>query len=340
MTIRIEPYKAASKGAKALSRYSGILRATRKQVQRHGTFDTVLNWGNSERRFHDAEYINDPEAVAIASDKLQSCRRFREEHVNQPPYTTQRSIAEEWLNSGTGILARRLTRACGGRGITRYTGGKHSPRVPEGEADRPEFDGVISRPGEPAAGRRSKSQPNSINAEVVASASGLRQPVASGDGRSVASGDGRCSPRRRIVDAPLYTKYIKKADEYRIHVFDGRVIDVQQKRKRRSIPNEEIDYQIRNTAGGWVYCRDNVDCPTSCNDLAIRAVAALGLDFGAVDIGYNRHDKSPCVYEVNTAPGLEGTTLTKYREAIERRLPQIGRGTYAKRRQYGGGGAW
>ena len=117
-------------------------------------------------------------------------------------------------------------------------------------------------------------------------------------------------------NAPLYVKYIKKKFEYRVHVFNGVVIDVQQKRKRQEVPNEDVDYQVRNHANGWVYCRDNLHIPEDLYGNATSAVAALGLDFGAVDIIYNEHQNKSYVLEVNTAPGLEGTTLTKYVEAI------------------------
>jgi hypothetical protein len=81
--LRIEPYKPGSKGARALSKRTGILRATPKQVRRHGTFNTLLNWGSSERRFPNGEYINDPEAVAIASDKLLTARKLGAGHVRR-----------------------------------------------------------------------------------------------------------------------------------------------------------------------------------------------------------------------------------------------------------------
>ena len=77
-----------------------------------------------------------------------------------------------------------------------------------------------------------------------------------------------------------------------------------------------MDYQVRNHENGWVYCRDDLDVPASVFSDATSAVAALGLDFGAVDIIWNQNQARSYVLEVNTAPGLEGTTLTKYVEAI------------------------
>lgn len=117
-----------------------------------------------------------------------------------------------------------------------------------------------------------------------------------------------------IPDAPLYTKYFKKKFEYRVHVFDGKVIDYVVKKKREGV---EVNYQVRNHEGGWVFCREGVVLPQCVADAAIKAVAALGLSFGAVDVGYNETKGLPSVFEVNTAPGLEGTTVVKYAEAIK-----------------------
>lgn len=120
-----------------------------------------------------------------------------------------------------------------------------------------------------------------------------------------------CSTNADLVAAPLYVKYVKKAAEFRVHVAFGEVIDVQQKRR---ISNFQGEYssKIRSHQNGWVYCRENVpDCPTR-SDLAVRAVAGLALDFGAVDIIYNFKQNQYYVLEVNTAPGLEGETLFTY----------------------------
>ena len=114
---------------------------------------------------------------------------------------------------------------------------------------------------------------------------------------------------------PLYTKYTKKTYECRIHVFQGKVIDAQIKRKTRDY-NGETNTLIRNIHTGWVYCREDFTPTEECKTLAISAVAALQLDFGAVDIIYNQHHNQNYVLEVNTAPGLEGTTLINYVEAI------------------------
>jgi hypothetical protein len=113
---------------------------------------------------------------------------------------------------------------------------------------------------------------------------------------------------------PLYTKATKAKDEYRVHVMTGKVIDFVLKRKR--LGHEGGTRGIRNHSNGWVYARDGIVLPEAVKLNSIKAVQALGLDFGAVDIGV-REDKV-FVYEVNTAPGLTGTTLLRYVEAIKR----------------------
>lgn len=116
--------------------------------------------------------------------------------------------------------------------------------------------------------------------------------------------------REELVAAPLYVKYMKKRDEYRIHVGRNGIIAVQ----RKAIPHgtEPIDTRVRNHHNGYVFVRNNVEPPRQVVEQAQLAIAALGLDFGAVDIIWNNHYQLATVLEVNTAPGLEGQTITDY----------------------------
>jgi len=133
------------------------------------------------------------------------------------------------------------------------------------------------------------------------------------------SGDGAVYTEdvANLPDAPLYVEYKKKVREFRVHVFRERVIDVQEKKKRREVGNDEVDYKIRNKYTGWVYCRDIDAPPPSISDDSILAVSCCGLDFGAVDVIWNNHEQKSYILEINTAPGLEGQTLTNYVEAFK-----------------------
>lgn len=114
--------------------------------------------------------------------------------------------------------------------------------------------------------------------------------------------------------APLYTGYIKKKLEYRIHVAGGEVISLQQKRAREDMPREQCNYRVRSYNNGWVYCVNNVEPPPlEAYTAAAACVAACGLDFGAADVVIHARTRVPYVLEVNTAPGLcAHSTLAAY----------------------------
>lgn len=118
-----------------------------------------------------------------------------------------------------------------------------------------------------------------------------------------------------VTDCLLYTKNTKAKYEYRIHVMNGTSIDIQQKKKREGYEGGIAG--IRNFANGWVFARENINVPECVKQEGLKAVQALGLDFGAVDVGYVEREDKAYVYEVNTAPGLEGTTLERYVQAFK-----------------------
>lgn len=115
--------------------------------------------------------------------------------------------------------------------------------------------------------------------------------------------------------APLYVEYIKKLDEYRIHIVNGEIIDEQRKAKRTDFEGER-NTQIRNLANGYIFAREGFETPEDVKVQSKLAMAASGLDFGAVDVIWNRHLGQAFVLEINSAPGLMGTTLKNYAEAF------------------------
>lgn len=132
----------------------------------------------------------------------------------------------------------------------------------------------------------------------------------------------------RLQQAPLYTKFIPKTAEFRVHVFQGQVIDyIEKKKKLADQRPANFNKYISSINCGWVFQRTNILDLPEVRQLAIKAVAALGLDFGAVDIVYC--DGLPYVLEVNTAPGLSGETLQKYANAFRRFMgvPVVGNDT-------------
>lgn len=117
--------------------------------------------------------------------------------------------------------------------------------------------------------------------------------------------------KEQLVPANLYTKYVPKKEEFRVHVLNGEVIDVQQKRKRKGFENER-NTKIRNLSNGYVFCRDGIIEPPELRTLATKACASLGYTLGAVDIVHNIKKEQLVVLEVNANPGMQGTTLENY----------------------------
>lgn len=105
----------------------------------------------------------------------------------------------------------------------------------------------------------------------------------------------------------LFTRYFRKQLEVRVHATRDKILAVAEKRKRLGQPG---DYWVRSHSRGWIFAEARAEFGKE-RVLATEAIKALGLDFGAVDIGI-APDGNSVVFEVNTAPGLEGRTLNAY----------------------------
>lgn len=117
------------------------------------------------------------------------------------------------------------------------------------------------------------------------------------------------------------SEYFKACDEFRVHVVCGQVIFCQRKalrtdEQRPANPN----FTVRNHANGFIFQQNNIEVPEVVKTEAIKAVQALGLDFGAVDIKAKQEATRPehcAVLEVNSAPGISGNTLKAYTDVFK-----------------------
>ena len=148
------------------------------------------------------------------------------------------------------------------------------------------------------------------------------------------SGDGIrvCTDPEDVKNAELYTANLGWRKEFRVHVAFGNVIDLQKKCRLGSeqleARNIVVDMDVRNLKGGWIYARERIEETAETlvrmGDAAKETVRACRLDFGAVDICVLK-DGTVKVLEVNTACGLEGSTVQAYDSAFMRELnpPEI-----------------
>jgi glutathione synthase/RimK-type ligase-like ATP-grasp enzyme len=245
-------YKKASKSARALAKGLGAKRIKHEGSKLVGRASkVVINWGASALppEVSKCTVLNKPESVATSCDKLafhKTLGGIRKDGTRTLRYTTDRHVAEMWLDYEHKVIARQVLNGHSGVGIV-----------------------VIDK-------------------------------------------------LEDMVDAPLYTVFIDKTREFRIHIFRGEVVDIQEKKKKKDFPKEMRNGHVFNVANGYVFARNNLDpVPTDVFTQAGRAVDGLGLDFGGVDVLFDDKTGKAYVIEVNTACGLEGSTLEGYIERFK-----------------------
>lgn len=118
-----------------------------------------------------------------------------------------------------------------------------------------------------------------------------------------------------VPSCPVYTKYKKKKREFRVHIFRDKVVAITEKRKRAGFEGQR-DTKIRNLANGYVFCQTVENIPEGLQALALAASKVTPSDFKGVDIGYNERNNDLFIIEVNSAPGIQGSNIDAYVEAI------------------------
>jgi len=116
----------------------------------------------------------------------------------------------------------------------------------------------------------------------------------------------------RKVQCNYYIEFIPIKDEYRAHVVCDEVVSIAIK------CGGDINAYCRNLKTGWIFKESTWRWKKDCLEMpqiAIKAIKALGLDFGAVDIIISKQNK-PYILEVNTAPGLIDRRAKIYAEIL------------------------
>lgn len=145
-----------------------------------------------------------------------------------------------------------------------------------------------------------------------------RTSLSSSGGRGIVLAEGGNSGGGEpLVAAPLYTRYFPKTHEFRVHVVNGKAVDLVEKKIRNDLKEDHENRIIRNHRNGWVFAHDNLSFSSLdrsiLESLGVAAIQAVGLDFGAADILACLDDNVPrritkaIICEVNAAPGIENT---------------------------------
>lgn len=130
--------------------------------------------------------------------------------------------------------------------------------------------------------------------------------------------------RNRWNTQEWWCKFVPSTEEWRIHVFDGRVI-ARGKKVSYGIVSQDF---IRSRRNGWLLRHDLA--PTDAlRDAGRGAIAAVGYLYGAVDILVT--SSGPVVLEANRLPAMDSYTRDAYVRAIRRyvggrKIPRSDRG--------------
>lgn len=127
------------------------------------------------------------------------------------------------------------------------------------------------------------------------------------------------NPGQQLPAARLFTKFVDTRKEYRITCFRTRAGEISVIGRQRKVPLDgavNINPDVKTTAGGYGFKWVTLNIPEEVEDVAKRAIAALNLDFGGVDVVWN--GVNAFVLEVNTAPHLTPIMVQRLGEAINR----------------------
>lgn len=127
--MNIYPYKNGSQGAKELAAALGVKQIKREGSKFKGSEDKlVINWGSStmSEEASKCKVLNNPEAVALASNKLSFFNRIAEWNDNAafagdlisiPHHVTDHRSALEYYDDGFSLVCRTILNGHSGQGI-------------------------------------------------------------------------------------------------------------------------------------------------------------------------------------------------------------------------------
>jgi hypothetical protein len=139
-----------------------------------------------------------------------------------------------------------------------------------------------------------------------------------------------------LPQAPLYTQYVPKTHEYRLHMarsLRGNGFTVMLAQRKVFVKTDErpapLDWKVRSHDNGFIFQAqpDLEKLPPSVIDVATRVMSVhfRDLHFAALDVMYHDKRQQAWVIEGNTAPGLENNTVSIYADyfaALEKERKQ------------------
>ena len=131
-----------------------------------------------------------------------------------------------------------------------------------------------------------------------------------------------------LPNAPLYTRYVPKTHEYRLHMargLRGEGFQLMLVQRKVFVPTPErpapLDWKVRNHANGFIF-QSQPDLEKIPRPVILAAARVMTdhfpkLHFAALDVMYHDTRNRAYVIEGNTAPGLENATVGVYADYFQ-----------------------
>jgi len=118
----------------------------------------------------------------------------------------------------------------------------------------------------------------------------------------------------------FWLEYKETEREYRVHVFNGEIVKIQRKKPKLDEEGDEIEpdsHLCKSHDNGWRFSICDISrVHEDIKRQALKAVEAIGYDFGAVDILRLPDEDKSYVLEVNSGMGLDNAGLELYTELV------------------------
>jgi hypothetical protein len=150
-----------------------------------------------------------------------------------------------------------------------------------------------------------------------------RTKVSASGGKGIVVFDPETDDADQMPPAPLYTRYVPKTHEYRLHLarsLKGTEFQVLLAQRKVFVKTPErpspLDWKVRSHDNGFIFQSQPVleKIPRPVLDASHRVMSTYfgDLHFAALDVMYHDKRKQAWVIEGNTAPGLENASIGIY----------------------------
>lgn len=126
----------------------------------------------------------------------------------------------------------------------------------------------------------------------------------------------------------IFEKFYNYSREYRLHVTEEGCFYTNRKMLKSDTPEDKRWFRNDSNSNWWLESNEGFDKPVNWNSIveeSVKALKAVGLDFGAIDLkvqsatdsnGNLRENPEFIIIEINSAPSFGEGTLVKYLEVL------------------------